>query len=339
MECEVGYAKWPIYIGIPRPTESALLWITTFKVGINSIESESSECPFCPFCPSGLSYLSALGIPHESCWMRSGLCEVAHIHRYSSAVLSGLSDLNAVGIPHEPFWMRSGLCEVAQINPVLIFLGLYITKARFKALHLGSHKLSIRVHWVYGLSVLYDFNQCVGDSTQTLALIKDQSSIIRNVLCEVAYIHKHSRPYTQRVVKSRRLGWLELPLLSSECPVCPICPVWVCPFWPISMRWAFHTNLNQSSINRNGLCEAVHMHRHSRACIQHVRKHFIWVGTMSPSEFSECPFCPFCPISMRWAFHTNLNQQSSIMLSGLCEVAHLYRHSMADTKHLRKHFI
>ena len=81
------------------------------------------------------------------------------------------------------------------------------------------------------------------------------------------------------------------------------------------------------------------MHRHSRACIQHVRKRFIWVGTKSPSESSECPFCPFCPISMRWAFHTNLNQQSSILLSGLCEVAHLYRHSMADTKHLRKHFI
>ena len=71
---------------------------------------------------------------------------------------------------------------------------------------------------------------------------------------------------------------------------------------------------------------------------KHLRKHFIWVGTKSPSESSECPFCPFCPLSMRWAFHTNLNQQSSIMLSGLCEVAHLHRHSRAYTQRVRKQF-
>ena len=97
-------------------------------------------------------------------------------------------------------------------------------------------------------------------------------------------------------------------------------------------------SLNQSRVIRNGICEVAHIHRHSRACTRHLRKHFTWVGTKSPSESSECPFCPFCPISMRWAFHTNLNQQSSIMLSGLCEVAHLHRHSRAYTQRVRKQF-
>ena len=104
------------------------------------------------------------------------------------------------------------------------------------------------------------------------------------------------------------------------------------------MRRAFHTSLNQSSVIRNGICEVAHIHRLSRDCTRHLRKRFIWVGTKSPSESSECPFCPFCPISMRWAFHTNLNQQSSIMLSGLCEVAHLHRHSRAYTQRVRKQF-
>ena len=83
------------------------------------------------------------------------------------------------------------------------------------------------------------------------------------------------------------------------------------------------------------------MHRHSITDTKCVKKQLIWVNTKSPSDSSECPFCPFCPfcpILMRWAFHTNLNQQSSIMLSGLCEVAHLHRHSRAYTQRVREQF-
>jgi Zn-finger protein len=145
-------------------------------------------------------------------------------------------------------------------------------------------------------------------------------------LCEVAHMHRHSMADTKHLRKHFIWVGTRSPSDSSECPFCPFCP--------ISMRWAFHTNLNLTSIMLSELCEVAHLHRH-------LRRHFIWVGTRSPSDSSACPFCPFCPfwpISMRRAFHTNFIQ-SSVIRNGICEVAHIHRHSRAYTRHLRKRFI
>jgi len=59
--------------------------------------------------------------------------------------------------------------------------------------------------------------------------------------------------------------------------------------------------------------------------------------TLITSDCPVCPVCPFCPISMRWAFRTILIQGNG-MRSGLCEVAHIHRHSKAYRERVVNHY-
>ena len=123
-----------------------------------------------------------------------------------------------------------------------------------------------------------------------------------------------SGPYTsafqglQRARCESLLLRLVLTLLNPS-PVSVRFVRFVRPVCPISVRWAFHTNLVE--------CEVGYA------------KWPIYIDI-------PWPFCPLCPISMRWAFRTILIQGNG-MRSGLCEVAHIHRHSKAYTKRVENH--